>query len=145
MADRYPLQLVGVADGTTVPAGKADGRQVGAKERTYLYSKVPGVEWATSDRFYLGKKPQGEKIVDILVNTDTSFSTTTLDIGDGTTVDKYVDGKTNTVTNSWVSIGPKAATLDDGVPDEEDIWLTVLTTAIASATVCSFRIVTSGL
>lgn len=144
MATRYPLQVVGVLDGTESPPLKLDGRQIGAKLRSSIYSKVPGTTWAVNDVVVLGTKKQGEKIVDILVNTDTSFGTTTLDVGIAGTVDKYVDGKTNTVTNAQVSIGPKAVTMDDGVPDEEDIILTVLTTDIHADTVATFTIITSG-
>jgi len=140
MADRYPKQLVGVADGTVNPPNMADAREVFALTQTSIYSKVTGTEWAINDRVCLGRKPAGWKIADIAVNTGTSFGSATLDVGDGTTVDKFVDGKTVTATDAWVSIGPKAATLDDDIGGEEDIWLTVLSAAIVSGTVASFRV-----
>ncbi len=141
MATKYAVQQIGVADGTEIPALKADGRQVNARRHCIIASKPAGVAWANGDVIFLGKKPAGSKIVDIKVCTGTSFSTTTLDVGDGTTADRYVDGATNTVVDKMVSIGPKASTLDDDPLDaEEEIWLTVLTTDIGSAVLASFLI-----
>lgn len=142
MATKYAVQQQGVADGSAVPADKADGRLVNARAKFLVASKEAGVAWNSGDEIYLGKKPAGATVVDVKVCTDTSFSTTTLDVGIGdadgpTTGDKYVDGATNTVTNKMVSIGPNAAVLDDDPPGEEHLWLTVGTANIGAAVVAS--------
>lgn len=139
MADVYATQQVGVADGTAVPADRSDGRQVGASKIATVASKPVGTALNVNDRLYLGKKPRGCKLVDVKLVSDTSFGTTTIDIGDGTTADKYVDGKTMTVANAPTSIGPKASTVDDDPSDdEEDLYATILTANVGAAVVASF-------
>jgi hypothetical protein len=145
MARHYPKQQVGVADGTETPPLKADGREVGAKKRTYLASKVVGTAWAINDTVFLMRKPASEKIVGVTLTTDTSLGTTTLDIGTEADPDKYVDGKTQTATETPTRLGPLAAAMDDDPADEEEIFLTVLTAAIVAGTVLTFEIETSGL
>ncbi|MED5545629.1 MAG: hypothetical protein VYD90_10285 [Pseudomonadota bacterium] len=145
MADHYVAQQVGVADGTEFPAQRADARQVGAHRRTILASKVPGTAWASGDRVYLGKKRVGETIVGIRLCTGTSLGTSTVDVGNGSTADKYVDGATLTATNVPTAIGPKASTLDDGgAAADEEIWSTIGVAAIAAATVLTFEIELCG-
>ncbi|MBT0667024.1 hypothetical protein HT136_01410 [Novosphingobium profundi] len=145
MADRYVAQQVGVADGTQVPSARADGRQVGAHRRTILASKVTGVAWAIADRVFLGKKRVGETIVGIRLCTDTSLGTATVDVGNDSTADKYVDGALLTATNVPTALGPKASTLDDGpATEDEEIWATIGVAAIAAATVLTFEIELCG-
>lgn len=145
MANHFVKQQVGVADGTAIPASKADGREVGAKKRTYVASKVPGTLWTANDKVFLMRKPASEKIVGIKLTTGTSLGSSALDIGTLAAVDKYVDGKTLTATDTPTLLGPQATAMDDDVPGEEDIWLTVLTANIAAATLLTFEIETSGL
>ena len=146
MATKYALQQKGVADSSKVPADKADGRQVGAHKRTILASKDAGVDaWNSGDVIYLGKKPANEKIVAIRGCTDTSFATSTLSIGDGTTADKYVAAKTLTATDVPTTLGPKASTLDDAPGDEEELWLTIGVANIAAAVVATIEIELAGI
>lgn len=144
MATRYPKQLVGVTDGTLVPAKLADGREVGASIRRSIFSKVTGTEWAVNDTVQLGKKPAGHKVVSIKLVTDASLSTTTIDVGTADDPDKYVDGATLTTTNRLTEIGVMAAAMDDDPGDEEDLIATILTTAIAAGTNLSFVVETIG-
>lgn len=140
MTDFYALQQVGVADGTAIPPDRSDGRQVGARKLVTLASKdTTNLLTAGSDRVYLGKKPAGYKLVDVKLVSDTSFGTTTIDIGTDDVADKYVDGATMTAVNIPTSIGPKASTVDDDPSDEEeDLYATILTTNVAAAVVASF-------
>lgn len=139
MADVYATQQVGVADGTQIPDERADGREVGAESRVTIASKPVGTALNINDRLYLGKRPAGMKLVGVKLVSDTSFGTTTIDVGDGTTADKYVDGKTMTAVNVPTAIGPKASTVDDEAGDEqEDLWATILTANVGSAVVASF-------
>lgn len=145
MADRYAQQQVGVADGTQTPKAKLDGRQVGAHIRIITASKVPGVAWASGDRIYLGRKKAHEKLVRVDANTDTSFGTATLDLGDGTTAGKFLTGKTVTATDTPTPIGPRASIRDDDpLTTDEDLWLTIGVVAIASGTLATFDIYLSG-
>lgn len=145
MADFYAKQQVGVADGTQIPPNRADGREVGAYRRTTLASKVPGTNWTTADKVFLGTKPAGSKIVDIRVTADTSFGTSTLSIGTLAAPAKYVNGRTNTTVNLPTSLGPLASTMDDDPGGEEDIWLTIGTAAIAAATLATFELTFVGI
>lgn len=149
MATRYATQQQGVADGTLIPPDKADAREVNGRVGVLIASKEDGVAWNDGDVVYLGRKPAGAKIVDVSVVTDTSLSTTTIDVGIGgdprsggtiVTADKYVDGATNTVTDRMVNIGPKAVTLDDTPPGEEHLWADINTTNIGADVIMSLVI-----
>lgn len=144
MAVRYPKQLVGVTDGTLVPAKAADGGQVGAFTRRSIFSKVTGTGWAIGDTFSLGKKPAGHTVTSIKLCTGTSLATATIDVGITGAVDKYVDGATLTATNVLTEIGVKAAALDDDPGAEEDLFATVGVAAIAAGTVLTFIVETTG-
>lgn len=134
MADIYAIQQVGVADGTAIPAARADGREVGAPILATLASKPVGTALAANDRLYLGKKPAGCKLARASVVTGTSMGSATFDIGTAAAADKYVDGKGVTATDVPTAIGPKAAVVDDTPSDaEEDLWATVNTATIGAA------------
>jgi len=146
MADHYVKQQVGVADGTKSPPDRADGREVHAHVRKTLGSKVPGTAWASGDRIYLGTMAPGRKLTSIKLCTDTSLGTATIDIGDGTTADKFVDGATLTATNTPTELPIKASTLDDDPSEGETVlWATVGVAAIAAGTLLTFQIETVGI
>lgn len=145
MPTYYPKQQVGVADGTTAPAGRADGREVNAKRRSILASKVPGTAWAANDLFYLGKKPQGYKLTRVSLTTDTSLGTTTVDVGTLTAPTSYVAAKTLTVTDTPTVLGPKASTLDDDAGDAEDLYARILVAGVGSAVLLTFDLEFTGL
>ena len=134
-----------MADGTKIPADRPDGREVNAKRRSILASKVTGTTWASGDRVYLGKKPNGYKLTAVKLCTGTSLGTATIDIGDATTADKYVDGATLTATNVPTMIGPKATTLAADPGGEEELWATVGVASIASGTELTFDLEFTGL
>lgn len=144
MAVRYPKQLVGVTDGTLIPAKPGDGREIGASTRTSIFSKVTGPTWAVNDTVPLGIKPAGHKVTSIKLCTGTSLGTTTIDVGITGAVDKYVDGATLTTTDRLTEIGVKAAALDDDPGAEEELFATILTTDIAAGTVLTFIVETTG-
>lgn len=147
MADFYALQQQGVADGTVTPAEKADGREVGAAKTVTLASKPTTQAYAAGDRIYLGKRPAGTKLTGIKLTTGTSLGTSTIDVGDDATANKYVGGATLTAVNIPTSIGPKAATLDDEPSDDatEEIWATVGVATIAAAVAMTFELEFTGI
>lgn len=145
MADHYPKQQVGVADGTKTPADRADGREVNAKRRSILASKVTGTAWASGDRVFLGKKPQGYKLTDVKVCASASLGTSTLDVGDADTANKYVAGATMTTADVPTSIGPKASTLAADPGAAEDLWLTIGVAAIVAGTELTVNLEFTGL
>ena len=147
MADYYALQQQGVADGTAVPAEHADGRQVGASHTVTLASKPTDQALTAGDRMFLGMRPAGTKLTGITLTTGTSLSTTTIDVGDADTADKYADGKTMTVVDTPTKIGPKASTLDDEPSDDatEEIWATFLTAGVGAAVALTFELEFTGI
>lgn len=146
MSDYYATQQQGVADGTAVPAERADGREVGAGKTVILASKPTDQALAASDRLFLGKRPAGTKLTGVKLTTGTSLGTSTIDIGDADTADKYVDGKTLTVVDTPTYLGPKASTLDDAPSDDadEEIWATILTATIGAAVAMTFELEFTG-
>lgn len=150
MANRYAGQQIGVADGTAIPAARADAREVNSKKKVLIASKRAGTDaWNTGDVIYLGKKPAGWKVTDVKLVTGTSLGTSTVDVGVGTdprsafgtsTADKYVDGATLTTTDVPTSIGPKASTVDDTPGAEEHLYATIGVANIAAAVAASFLI-----
>lgn len=144
MATRYPKQLVGVSDGTQVPALLASGAEIGAANRISLFSKVTGTEWGVGDVIPLGKKPAGHKVTSVRLATGTSLGTATIDVGIAGAVDKYVDGATLTTVDRLTEIGVKASALDDDPGGEEELFATVGIAAIAAGTVLTFIVETTG-
>lgn len=155
MANLYALQQVGVADGTLTPPNRADGGQVNAHSRVLVASKQAGTDaWNNGDVVYLGKKPKGHKIVKIELVTDTSFATSTIDVGIGTdprtafgttTAGKYATGQTVTTVNKPTVIGPLASTVDDDAPDEEFLYATIGVANVAAAVVASLLVHTAAI
>ncbi len=144
MPVQTPKQLVGVTDGTQIPAKPGDGRQIGAFTRTSIFSKVPGTAWAVNDTVPLGIKPAGHTVTSIKLVTDTTLGTTTIDVGIASDVDKYVDGATLTTVNRVTEIGVMAAAIDDDPGGEEELFATILTANIASGTLLTFIVETTG-
>ena len=144
MAVRYPKQLVGVTDGTLIPAKPGDGRQIGAFSRTSIFSKVTGTEWGIGDTIPLGIKPAGHTVTSIELCTGTSLGDATIDVGIASDPDKYVDGALLTATNRVTEIGVIAATLDDDPGTQEELFATVGVAAIVAGTVLSFIVETTG-
>jgi hypothetical protein len=147
MADFYALQQQGVADGTVTPAEKADGREVGAAKTVTLASKPTDQALAAGDRIYLGKRPAGTKLTRIMLATGTSLGTSTIDVGDDATPNKYAAGKTLTVVDTPTCLGPKASTLDDEPSDDatEEIWATVGVATIGAAVAMTFELEFTGI
>lgn len=144
MPVQYPKQLVGVADGTLIPAKLADGREVGAFTKRSIFSKVPGVTWAVNDTVPLGIKPAGHKVTSVKLVTGTTLGSSTIDVGIAGDVDKYVDGATLTTVNRVTEIGVMADVMDDDPGPEEELFATILTADIASATLLTFIVETTG-
>lgn len=154
MAVGYALQQQGVVDGTKTPADQADSREVHGARFSLLASKPAGTAWNNGDTIYLGKKPEGCKIVGVKGTTDTSLATSTLSVGVGdnptqgiavTTANKYVDAKTLTAVNVPTALGPVASTLDDAPGAEEHLWLTVGVANIAAAVLATLEIEMVGI
>jgi hypothetical protein len=143
MTTQYVMQQVGVVDGT-VPAARADGRQVNARKRAFLGSKTPGQAWASGDKIYLCRKPGGHKVTEIKVTTDTSLATATIDVGTLTNQGLYCSGATLTAINTPTAIGPKASTLDDPPGLTEDLYATLGVAGVGAAVLLTFEVVTSG-
>lgn len=140
MATYYATQQVGVADATLIPANKADGRQVNAKESVLVATKDNTNALAANDLIYLGKVPAGSLINSIAVISDTSFGAVTLSVGTAATPGKYVNAKTNTATDVPTALGPNAAAVNAGPSTvDEDLYLKV-SGVVAAAVVATFVI-----
>lgn len=146
MADFYIDSQVGVADGTKIPADKADGRKVGASSRRIFGSKTAGQAWANGDQIYLGKLRQGESVREIMVTSDTTLGTTTLSVGPKTATTKYANARTMTTPDVPTLIGPRGTAADDApLAADEDIWLTLGVGGIAGGINVTFELVIAGL
>lgn len=133
MATFYLDSFVGVADGSQIPAAKAAGNRVGAKESVTYGAKVSGQAWAAGDVIYAGKLRAGEFMRSAFANTDTSLSTATLSLGTLANPTKYVNAKTLTATDVPTALGPKAATAVLGPNTvDEDLYWTVGTAGVGS-------------
>lgn len=144
MPVQYPKQLVGVSDGSQIPAKPGDGRQIGAFTRTSIFSKVPGTAWASGDTIPLGIKPAGHTVTSIKLCTDTSLGTSTIGVGIAGAAGKYVSGATLTTVNRITEIGVIASTLDDDPGPEEELFATVGVATIAAGTILTFIVETTG-
>jgi len=133
MAIYYAAQQVGVADGSLIPAAKADGGQVGANLITTLATKVAGQAWAAGDQIYLGRLRPGEHLRRIWGNTDTSFGSATISIGTLAAPTKYANARTLTATNTPTALGPLASAAGAGpLSAGEDLYLTLGAAGVAA-------------
>ncbi|CAD7335163.1 hypothetical protein FIM10_01835 [Sphingomonadales bacterium 56] len=141
MTDRYAVEQVGVADGTSVPAKKLNGALVGAKIRSIRATKQVLAD-ASTDRVYLGQLPIGATVKEILLVTDTSLGTATIAVGTTAAPAKYVAARTFTAPlDAPTSIGPKASAWDDApLPAVEDLWLTVGAAAMPGSAIVGVEI-----
>lgn len=141
MADLYAKAFVGVADGTKIPADRADGRVVGAKRSTIVGAKVAGQAIAAADLLFIGRVRAGEAIREIRINTDTSLGTTTFSIGTKAVPAKYRAAAVYTTPlNVPTPVGPLAAVaIADPLTADEDIWVTFAVAGIAGAVVMAFE------
>ncbi len=126
MATYYAKQFVGVADGTKIPADKADGRQIGATKGVTVATKDNTNALANNDLVYIGKLRVGELLTDLKGLTDTSFGAVTISVGTLADPVKYVNAATLTAVNVPTSLGPKAAALAAGpLTADEDLYVKV--------------------
>lgn len=127
----FAKQFVGVADGTKIPADRADGRQAGATKGVTVGSKDNTNILAIADKLYIGKLRAGELLTGIHAITDTSLGTTTVSIGTLATPAKYVNALTLTALNAPVALGPLASAIDAGpVSADEDLYATFAVAAV---------------
>lgn len=130
MARYYASQQIGVIDGTQSPPRQADGRQVNAKKRVIIATKVKRAE-AIADDIVLGELPQNSMITNIRICTDTSLGSATIAIGVPGTTGKYVAATTfTTPLNVPVTLGPKASVFSAG---PEATRQTIIATVAAAA------------
>lgn len=141
MASLYARTFVGVKDGTLVPSSRADGRMVGAKVSAIIAPKVIGQAVAAGDLMYIGTVRAGESIREILLNTDTSFATTTFSIGTLAAPAKYRAAAVfTTPLGVPTPVGPIASTADDDpLTADEDIWVTFAVAGIAAGVLFTFE------
>lgn len=126
MPDFYLSSFVGVKDGTTIPADRANGQLVGAKMSSIIGSKPTGVAWANADQIYLGTLRAGESLREIKVTSDTTLGTTTLSVGPKSSTTKYANARTMTTVDTPTLIGPRGTAADDApLTADEDVWLTL--------------------
>lgn len=147
MATYYARQFIGVADGTKIPADRADGRQVGAMKgvtvatKDYTGANAAAPALVAGDKIYLGKLRAGELLTGVRLQSDTSWGTTTISIGTLASPAKYVNADTMTAVNrptdlallaSAVAAGPLAA--------DEDVYATIAVAGVAAAVVANFML-----
>jgi hypothetical protein len=134
MPQWYALQQIGVADGSKIPALRADGRQVNAHVKTIVAQKNPGEVWASGDQVYLGRVPQGQHIRRIWGTSDTTLGTATLSIGTLALPAKYVNGKVLTAVDLPTVLGPLTAAANAGpLAAPDDLWMTLGVAGVAGA------------
>lgn len=150
MATYSAVQQVGVIDGATIPAAKADGRVTGAKSsvtiatKDYTARNAAAPALAANDLIYLGRLRQGELLEAIEYLTDTTLGAITVSIGTIASPTKYVNAQTMTAINTWTPLAMAAANFTAGaVAADEDLYAKV-SGVVAAATIAHWKLRTSG-
>lgn len=112
---------------------------VGGRVRVFN-EQVTYASQASGDTIKVATLPAGAVILGFILNTDTSTSTATLAVGDGTTAAKYAAASAYTTTDAPQLIG-KAATALSALSAQTDIVLTIGTAALPSSGNLSFQTV----
>lgn len=145
MPDFYSKEQIGVRDGTN-PAGRADGRKVGARVHKIIATKPAAQAYANGDRIFVGRLRQGESLRNFTGNTDTTLGTTTLSLGTTAAPSKYANAKTLTTLDVPVSLGPRGTAADDDpLTADEDLWITLGVGGIGGAINLTFELDIAGL
>lgn len=148
MAKGYSAELVGVIDGSQVPAKKADGRVYGARARFYQSTfdmAVAAVKKVSGDTNVICQVPANEKVVAIIMLASVTMgASATIAIGVAGTPAKYRAAATFTTANAPQLLMLSSAGDDAPLSAEEEIIFTIGTADLPGAGVLQFWVVTSG-
>lgn len=148
MATGYAAELVGVADGSIIPAKLLDGRVQGGRVRAYIATldmAQATTKRANGDTNHLFGIPAGEKPIALgLCASATMGANATVAVGTAAAAGKYRAAATHTVTTLvWSAL---SSFLDDApLAAAEDVILTVgHADGLPGAGVLTVIILTSG-
>lgn len=148
MAKGYPAELVGVIDGSKVPAIKADGRVYGARLRAYQATfdmAAAAVKKANGDSNVICQVPENEKVIAIVgLASVTMGASATIAIGNATTPAKYRAAAVFTTANAPQLMMLSSAGDDAPLAAEEEIIFTIGVADLPGAGILQFWVITSG-
>lgn len=148
MAKGYSAELVGVLDGSKVPAIKADGRVYGARLRSYQATfdmAVAAVKKVNGDTNVICQVPANEKVIAIVgLASVTMGGTATIAIGNSGAPAKYRAAATFTTANVPQLMQLSSAGDDAPLAAEEEIIFTIAAADLPGAGILQFWVITSG-
>jgi hypothetical protein len=134
MAQGFSAELLGVLDSTLVPAGKSDGRVMGAKVRVYQATfdlSLATVKGASGDTNVCFRIPAGAKpLFGVLNASATMGATATIAVGNSTTAGKYRAAATFTTANTPTLFMLSSASDDSPLTADEDVLITIAAAAL---------------
>jgi hypothetical protein len=148
MAKGYPAELLGVLDGSKVPAIKADGRVYGARLRAYEATydlSAASVKKASGDTNVVCQVPANEKVIALLfLASVTMGATATIAVGNSGTPAKYKAAAVFTTANTPTLYMLSAAADDAPLTAEEEIIMTIAAADLPGAGILQIWAITSG-
>ncbi|GAA0749548.1 hypothetical protein [Sphingomonas trueperi] len=136
MAKGYSKELVGVRDGSVVPALKADGRKVLSRRRETLATfdlSQSTVAKASGDTNVIGVLPKGHRFAGVRITSSVSLGTATIAIGYAGAPAAYRAAAVFTAVETPTTAAPTAALTADPVDSDTEIFFTVGTAALPSS------------
>lgn len=136
MAKGYSKELIGVRDGSLVPAIKADGRIVHSRMRcvraTFDLSQST-VARASGDTNVIGVIPKGHRFAGVRLTTSVTLGTSTVSVGTAAAGAAYKTAAAFTTVDTPTWYGLAAALDDDPSDSDTEVLLTVGTATLPSS------------
>lgn len=147
MAKGYSKELVGVRDGTVVPANKANSSYYRARVRTIravFDLSQSNVARNSGDTNVIGVIPRGNRFKSLTGATDTSLGSSTVAVGYGSTPAAIKAAATFTATETPTSFGLVAARSADVFTADTEIFFTVGAATLPSSGLLVFEMEYAG-
>lgn len=136
MAKGYGNLLLGVFDGSVLPAKKADGRRVNAKIRTsreIFDLSLASVAKNIGDINTIAMRPAGSAFKGGSITVSATLGAATISIGTAANPTKYMAAQTFTNVDTPVGFGTAAAKAADPLTDTEEVIMTIAAAALPGA------------
>lgn len=147
MAKGYSKEMVGVRDGSVVPALKADGRKVHSRRRETIATfdlSQSTVAKASGDTNVIGVIPKGHRFAGIRITSSVSLGSSTIAIGYAGAPGAYRAAATFTAVETPTTVALTAAITADPVENDVEVFFTVGAATLPSSGLLVIELLYTG-
>lgn len=147
MAKGYSKELVGVRDGSAVPALKADGRKVHSRRRETLATfdlSQATVAKNSGDTNVIGVLPKGHRFAGVRITSSVSLGSSTIAIGYAGAPAAFRAAAAFTAVETPTSVALTSAITADPFDSDTEIFFTVGAAALPSSGLLVMELLYTG-